>query len=140
MAEPKITVDFRSLKQISRQSQSAEHIPGSLVTWAPVHLWVWVTPRRTVCPSVTRGWDVIHSSGVNTWRDQLRPTQLLKNVARFKGFPPPVLSEDGSRIRYGGREYSLDEFGKHVVSWLQSLTTSFYCWFALGRVSGRAVP
>ncbi|XP_048657720.1 myoferlin isoform X2 [Marmota marmota marmota] len=49
-------------------------------------------------------------SGVNTWRDQLRPTQLLQNVARFKGFPPPILSEDGSRIRYGGKEYSLDEF------------------------------
>ncbi|XP_077894098.1 myoferlin isoform X2 [Ictidomys tridecemlineatus] len=49
-------------------------------------------------------------SGVNTWRDQLRPTQLLQNVARFKGFPQPILSEDGSRIRYGGKEYSLDEF------------------------------
>uniref|UniRef100_A0A8C0ZXP6 C2 domain-containing protein n=1 Tax=Castor canadensis TaxID=51338 RepID=A0A8C0ZXP6_CASCN len=50
------------------------------------------------------------TSGVNTWRDQLRPTQLLQNVARFKGFPQPILSEDGSRIRYGGQEYSLDEF------------------------------
>ncbi|KAG8523517.1 Myoferlin [Galemys pyrenaicus] len=49
-------------------------------------------------------------SGVNTWRDQLRPTQLLQNVAKFKGFPPPILTEDGSRIRYGGRDYSLDEF------------------------------
>ncbi|XP_004632105.1 myoferlin isoform X5 [Octodon degus] len=49
-------------------------------------------------------------SGINTWRDQLRPTQLLQNVARFKGFPPPILSEDGSRIRYGGQDYSLDEF------------------------------
>uniref|UniRef100_A0A8C5XC17 Myoferlin n=1 Tax=Microcebus murinus TaxID=30608 RepID=A0A8C5XC17_MICMU len=49
-------------------------------------------------------------SGVNTWRDQLRPTQLLQNVARFKGFPQPILSEDGNRIRYGGRDYSLDEF------------------------------
>lgn len=60
-------------------------------------------------------WDIIHSSGVNTWRDQLKPTQLLQNVARFKGFPPPVLSEDGSRIRYGGQDYSLDEFGKHIA-------------------------
>ncbi|XP_057593481.1 myoferlin isoform X3 [Hippopotamus amphibius kiboko] len=49
-------------------------------------------------------------SGVNTWRDQLKPTQLLQNVARFKGFPPPVLSEDGNSIRYGGQDYSLDEF------------------------------
>ncbi|XP_053765709.1 myoferlin isoform X4 [Panthera pardus] len=54
-------------------------------------------------------------SGVNTWRDQLRPTQLLQNVARFKGFPPPILSEDGSRIRYGGRDYSLDEFEANKI-------------------------
>ncbi|CAK6436265.1 unnamed protein product [Pipistrellus nathusii] len=54
-------------------------------------------------------------SGVNTWRDQLRPTQLLQNVARFKGLPPPILSEDGSRIRYGGREYSLDEFEANKI-------------------------
>ncbi|XP_033080620.1 myoferlin isoform X3 [Trachypithecus francoisi] len=54
-------------------------------------------------------------SGVNTWRDQLRPTQLLQNVARFKGFPQPILSEDGSRIRYGGRDYSLDEFEANKI-------------------------
>lgn len=54
-------------------------------------------------------------SGVNTWRDQLRPTQLLENVARFKGLPQPILSEDGSRIRYGGREYSLDEFEANKI-------------------------
>lgn len=54
-------------------------------------------------------------SGVNTWRDQLRPTQLLQNVARYKGFPPPILSEDGSRIRYGGRDYSLDEFEANKI-------------------------
>ncbi|XP_051002362.1 myoferlin [Acomys russatus] len=54
-------------------------------------------------------------SGVNTWRDQLRPTQLLQNVARFKGFPPPVLSEDGSRIRYGGRDYHLDDFEANKI-------------------------
>lgn len=45
----------------------------------------------------------------------MKPTQLLQNVARFKGFPPPVLSEDGSSIRYGGKDYSLDEFGKHTA-------------------------
>uniref|UniRef100_A0A452QDT9 Myoferlin n=1 Tax=Ursus americanus TaxID=9643 RepID=A0A452QDT9_URSAM len=54
-------------------------------------------------------------SGVNTWRDQLRPTQLLQNVARYKGFPPPILSEDGNRIRYGGRDYSLDEFANKIL-------------------------
>ncbi|XP_065778999.1 myoferlin [Muntiacus reevesi] len=54
-------------------------------------------------------------SGVNTWRDQLKPTQLLQNVARFKGFPLPVLSEDGSSIRYGGKDYSLDEFEANKI-------------------------
>uniref|UniRef100_A0A672V9Z3 Myoferlin n=1 Tax=Strigops habroptila TaxID=2489341 RepID=A0A672V9Z3_STRHB len=48
-------------------------------------------------------------SGVNTWRDQLKPTQLLQNVARFKGYAPPVLSENGKRINYGGRDYTLEE-------------------------------
>ncbi|NXN93407.1 MYOF protein, partial [Rhinopomastus cyanomelas] len=48
-------------------------------------------------------------SGVNTWRDQLKPTQLLQNVARFKGYAPPVLSENGRKINYGGRDYTLDE-------------------------------
>ncbi|XP_051837627.1 myoferlin isoform X2 [Antechinus flavipes] len=54
-------------------------------------------------------------SGVNTWRDQLRPTQLLSNVAKYKGFPPPILSEDGYRLRYGGREYSLEEFEANKI-------------------------
>ncbi|XP_036903268.1 myoferlin isoform X4 [Sturnira hondurensis] len=54
-------------------------------------------------------------SGVNTWRDQLRPTQLLNNVARFKGFSTPILSEDGSRIRYGGRDYSLADFEANKI-------------------------
>ncbi|XP_054428841.1 myoferlin isoform X1 [Pteronotus mesoamericanus] len=54
-------------------------------------------------------------SGVNTWRDQLRPTQLLENVARFKGFSTPILSEDGSRIRYGGKDYSLAEFEANKI-------------------------
>ncbi|XP_014378104.1 myoferlin isoform X2 [Alligator sinensis] len=49
-------------------------------------------------------------SGVNNWRDQQKPTQLLQNTARFKGYPPPVHSENGSRITYGGQDYTLDEF------------------------------
>ncbi|KAM7171605.1 myoferlin isoform 2-T2 [Macrochelys suwanniensis] len=49
-------------------------------------------------------------SGVNTWRDQLKPTHMLQNIARFKGYSPPILSENGSRINYGGRDYTLEEF------------------------------
>ncbi|XP_069467461.1 myoferlin [Ambystoma mexicanum] len=49
-------------------------------------------------------------SGINQWRDQLRPTQLLQNIARLKGSPPPVISDNGCRLRFAGREYTLDEF------------------------------
>ncbi|KAJ6668914.1 hypothetical protein lerEdw1_007723 [Lerista edwardsae] len=49
-------------------------------------------------------------SGVNTWRDQLKPTQLLQNIARVKGYPPPILSENGRRINYGKRDYTLEDF------------------------------
>uniref|UniRef100_A0ABM5G190 Myoferlin isoform X2 n=1 Tax=Pogona vitticeps TaxID=103695 RepID=A0ABM5G190_9SAUR len=49
-------------------------------------------------------------SGINTWRDQLKPTQLLQNIARVKGYGPPVLSGNGQRITYGGRDYTLEEF------------------------------
>nr|XP_008113541.1 PREDICTED: myoferlin isoform X1 [Anolis carolinensis] len=49
-------------------------------------------------------------SGINTWRDQLKPTQLLQNVARIKGYRPPVLSDTGNRISFGGRDYNLEEF------------------------------
>ncbi|XP_044276588.1 myoferlin [Varanus komodoensis] len=49
-------------------------------------------------------------SGINAWRDQLKPTQLLQNLARVKGYRPPILSENGKRINFGGRDYTLDEF------------------------------
>ncbi|XP_007431826.1 myoferlin isoform X1 [Python bivittatus] len=50
------------------------------------------------------------TSGINTWRDQLKPTQLLQNIARVKGHRPPVLSENGKKISYAGRDYTLEEF------------------------------
>lgn len=58
-----------------------------------------------------------NSSGVNTWRDQLKPTQLLQNSARFKGYPAPVVSENGRRINYGRRDYTLDEFGEFTAGY-----------------------
>uniref|UniRef100_A0A8B9BXD4 Myoferlin n=1 Tax=Anser brachyrhynchus TaxID=132585 RepID=A0A8B9BXD4_9AVES len=54
-------------------------------------------------------------SGVNTWRDQLKPTQLLQNIARFKGYAPPVISENGRRINYGGQDYALEEVEANKV-------------------------
>lgn len=50
------------------------------------------------------------TSGINTWRDQLKPAQLLQNIARVKGHRTPVLSENGKRISYAGRDYTLEEF------------------------------
>lgn len=67
------------------------------------------------------------SSGVNTWRDQLKPTQLLQNVARFKGYAPPILSENGRKINYGGRDYTLEEAGElaHFFNVESSFLLSF---------------
>ncbi|KAM5141597.1 myoferlin isoform 3-T3 [Mantella aurantiaca] len=47
-------------------------------------------------------------SGINQWRDQLKPTQILQNVARLKGVPPAVFSESGTKVSFAGREYILD--------------------------------
>lgn len=66
------------------------------------------------------------SSGVNTWRDQLKPTQLLQNVARFKGYAPPLLSENGRKINYGGRDYTLEEAGELVNSFYISVLNSYW--------------
>lgn len=104
---------------------------------APISMWVCVYKcRANLCACSNSGVDVTYSSGVNTWRDQLKPTQLLQNVARFKGFPPPILSEDGNRIRYGGRDYSLDEFGKHIVINCKLATKYSKLFTSLGSLWG----
>ncbi|XP_076830135.1 myoferlin isoform X2 [Brachyhypopomus gauderio] len=48
-------------------------------------------------------------SGVNQWRDQLKPSQILHNHARLRGLPPPQVPEDGSSLSFGGREYNLQD-------------------------------
>ncbi|KAK3573905.1 hypothetical protein QTP86_033047 [Hemibagrus guttatus] len=48
-------------------------------------------------------------SGVNQWRDQLKPSQILDNFARLRGLPPPQIPEDGSSLSFGGRDYSLQD-------------------------------
>ncbi|KAI5606264.1 myoferlin [Silurus asotus] len=47
-------------------------------------------------------------SGVNQWRDQLKPSQILENLARLRGLPPPQIAEDGSSLSFAGHDYSLD--------------------------------
>ncbi|CAH2322356.1 myoferlin isoform X2 [Pelobates cultripes] len=49
-------------------------------------------------------------SGINQWRDQMKPSQILQNVARLKGVPPPVYSENGSKMRFSGHEHTLEDF------------------------------
>lgn len=53
----------------------------------------------------------IISSGVNQWRDQMKPSQILENLARLKGISPPQIAEDGSSLSFGGRDYSLQDLG-----------------------------
>lgn len=49
-------------------------------------------------------------TGLNQWRDQQKPTQILQDVARLKSVPPPVYSENGTKATFAGREYSLEDF------------------------------
>ncbi|XP_032889478.1 myoferlin isoform X2 [Amblyraja radiata] len=46
-------------------------------------------------------------SGINAWRDQLKPSQLLHNLAKMKGLSPPVISS--TSLSYNGQEYVLSE-------------------------------
>lgn len=55
--------------------------------------------------------ELSRSSGVNQWRDQLKPTQILQRVAKVRGIPPPRMEGDGSSLTFSGRQYNLQEFG-----------------------------
>lgn len=50
-------------------------------------------------------------SGINQWRDQLKPTQILQNVAKVRGVPPPRIEGDGSSLTFSGKQYNLCDFG-----------------------------
>ncbi|XP_033881789.3 myoferlin isoform X2 [Acipenser ruthenus] len=50
------------------------------------------------------------TSGINQWRDQMKPSQILQNLSRLRGIPPPVPAENGKTLSHAGREYTLDEF------------------------------
>ncbi|KAG7462453.1 hypothetical protein MATL_G00185020 [Megalops atlanticus] len=49
-------------------------------------------------------------SGINQWRDQLKPSQILQNLAKLKGIPPPCFTDNSNMLSFGGRDYSLAEF------------------------------
>lgn len=47
------------------------------------------------------------SSGINKWRDQLKPSQILQNVAKVRGVSPPQINGDGSSLFFSGKHYNL---------------------------------
>uniref|UniRef100_A0A674AYD1 Myoferlin n=1 Tax=Salmo trutta TaxID=8032 RepID=A0A674AYD1_SALTR len=49
-------------------------------------------------------------SGINQWRDHLKPSQILQNLARLKGVPPPRLEDDGKALSFNGTQYTLAQF------------------------------
>lgn len=51
------------------------------------------------------------SSGINQWRDQLKPSQILENLARMKGLSKPRTEDNGTSLTFNGKEYTLAEFG-----------------------------
>ncbi|KAI1894356.1 hypothetical protein AGOR_G00114970 [Albula goreensis] len=49
-------------------------------------------------------------SGINQWRDQMKPSQILQNLAKLRGIPPPQIRDNGNAISFEGQEYSLLDF------------------------------
>lgn len=66
------------------------------------------------------------SSGVNQWRDQLKPSQLLENLARLKGLSKPRTEDNGTSLTFNGKDYLLAEFG-NLRPLVISLHLSFQC-------------
>ncbi|XP_039857543.1 myoferlin [Simochromis diagramma] len=60
-------------------------------------------------------------SGINQWRDQLKPSQILQNLAKVWGVPNPRFEGDGSSLSFAGREYHLQEFEGNTVQQHQHL-------------------
>ncbi|KAJ3610380.1 hypothetical protein NHX12_022472 [Muraenolepis orangiensis] len=55
-------------------------------------------------------------SGINQWRDQLKPSQILQNLARLRGVSAPGLQMDGSSLSFSGKQYSLQDFEANMVA------------------------
>ncbi|XP_029933511.1 myoferlin-like isoform X2 [Myripristis murdjan] len=49
-------------------------------------------------------------SGVNQWRDQLKPSQILENLARLKGVSKPRTEDNGTTLTFNGKTHTLAEF------------------------------
>ncbi|KAM3859805.1 myoferlin-like [Diretmus argenteus] len=55
-------------------------------------------------------------SGINQWRDQLKPSQILEHLARLKGLSKPRSESNGSALTFNGKDYTLAQFedGKEI--------------------------
>uniref|UniRef100_M4APC2 Myoferlin n=1 Tax=Xiphophorus maculatus TaxID=8083 RepID=M4APC2_XIPMA len=49
-------------------------------------------------------------SGINQWRDQLKPSQILENLARLKGLSKPRTEDNGTSLTFNGKDYTLAQF------------------------------
>nr|XP_046257071.1 myoferlin [Scatophagus argus] len=54
-------------------------------------------------------------SGINQWRDQLKPSQILQHVAKLRGVPAPRIEGDGSSLSFSGKLYNLQDFEANTV-------------------------
>uniref|UniRef100_A0A673CJ86 Myoferlin-like n=1 Tax=Sphaeramia orbicularis TaxID=375764 RepID=A0A673CJ86_9TELE len=54
-------------------------------------------------------------TGINQWRDQLKPSQILQNFAKVRGVPPPRIEGDGSSLSFSGKQYNLQDFETNAV-------------------------
>ncbi|XP_061765119.1 myoferlin isoform X3 [Nerophis ophidion] len=50
------------------------------------------------------------TSGINQWRDQLKPSEILENLARLKGLSKPRTEDNGNSLNFNGKEYKLAQF------------------------------
>uniref|UniRef100_A0A8C3B0U1 Myoferlin n=1 Tax=Cyclopterus lumpus TaxID=8103 RepID=A0A8C3B0U1_CYCLU len=53
-------------------------------------------------------------SGINKWRDQLKPSEVLENLSRLKGLSKPRTEDNGTSMIFNGKEYTLAQFGKEI--------------------------
>lgn len=68
------------------------------------------------------------SSGINQWRDQLKPSQILQRVAKVRDIPPPRIEGDSTSLSLSGKLYNLQDFG---TANLKSLILIFLVVFLL---------
>ncbi|XP_026206806.1 myoferlin-like isoform X3 [Anabas testudineus] len=49
-------------------------------------------------------------SGINQWRDQLKPSEILEHLARLKGLSKPRTEDNGTSLSFNGKDYTLAQF------------------------------